>query len=108
MEGGRIIQCGTPQEIVKNPADQYVADFVQHMNPISMLTAKDVMQTGIGQSVAGSGVTATAAASTPLIDILDALARQPGSIGVVDNGAIIGTITAQDIVAGLTSHRRKD
>ena len=35
MEGGRIIQCGTPQEIVKNPASQYVADFVQHMNPIS-------------------------------------------------------------------------
>ncbi len=33
MEGGRIIQCGTPQDIVKNPADQYVADFVQHMNP---------------------------------------------------------------------------
>ena len=46
MEGGRIIQCGTPQEIVKNPANQYVADFVQHMNPITMLTAMDVMQPG--------------------------------------------------------------
>ncbi|KAA0700546.1 choline ABC transporter ATP-binding protein [Neorhizobium sp. P12A] len=108
MEGGRIIQCGTPQEIVKNPADQYVADFVQHMNPISMLTAKDVMQPGLGHAAAGSTVTATAKITTPLIDILDALARQPGSIGVVDNGAIIGTISAQDIVAGLTSHRRRE
>ncbi|MGV1755923.1 choline ABC transporter ATP-binding protein [Rhizobium sp. P44RR-XXIV] len=108
MESGHIIQCGTPQEIVKNPADQYVADFVQHMNPISMLTARDVMQQGVGHSTSGGSVTATAAAATPLVDILDALTRQPGNIGVVDNGAIIGTISAQDVVAGLTSHRRKE
>ncbi|RDJ11428.1 choline ABC transporter ATP-binding protein [Rhizobium grahamii] len=108
MEGGRIIQCGTPQEIVKNPADQYVADFVQHMNPISMLTAQDVMQRGLGHAAAGASVSGTARAETPLIDILDALSRQPGSIGVVENGAIIGTISAQDIVEGLTQHRRKE
>src|SRR6478736_7102364 len=54
MEGGRIIQCGTPQEIVRAPADQYVADFVQHMNPISMLTAQDVMQPGLGHAAAGA------------------------------------------------------
>ena len=108
MESGHIIQCGTPQEIVKNPADQYVADFVQHMNPISMLTAQDVMQRGIGHSTAGGSVTGTATAATPLIDILDALTRQPGNIGIVDNGTIIGTISAQDVVAGLTSHRRKE
>lgn len=33
MEGGRIVQCGTPQEIFSNPANGYVADFVAHMNP---------------------------------------------------------------------------
>ncbi|MDM9628886.1 choline ABC transporter ATP-binding protein [Rhizobium sp. S152] len=108
MEGGRIIQCGTPQDIVKNPADQYVADFVQHMNPISMLTAQDVMQRGLGHTAAGASVSGTAKAETPLIDILDALARQPGSIGVVENGSIVGTISAQDIVNGLTQHRRKE
>jgi len=108
MEGGRIIQCGTPQDIVKNPANQYVADFVQHMNPISMLTAQDVMQRGLGHAAAGASVSGTARAETPLIDILDALSRQPGSIGVVENGAIIGTISAQDIVEGLTQHRRKE
>ncbi|ACP26125.1 putative glycine betaine/L-proline ABC transporter, ATP-binding protein [Sinorhizobium fredii NGR234] len=108
MEGGRIIQCGTPQEIVKNPANQYVADFVQHMNPITMLTAKDVMQTGVGRTAAGAGVTATAKPTTPLVDILDAMSRQPGSIGVVDNGAVVGTIDAQNIVEGLTRHRSKD
>ncbi|MCL6706925.1 choline ABC transporter ATP-binding protein [Pseudomonas sp. R2.Fl] len=106
MEGGRIIQCGTPQDIVKNPADQYVADFVQHMNPIAMLTAGDVMAPGIA---AGQGaVSGTARPQTPLVDVLDALARQPGTIGVVDNGSIIGTISAQEVIAGLTRHRRKE
>lgn len=108
MEGGHIIQCGTPQDIVKNPADQYVADFVQNMNPISMLTAEDVMQPGLGHAAAGQSVSATARAKTPLVDILDALSRQPGSIGVVENGQVIGTISAQDIVTGLTRHRRKE
>jgi glycine betaine/proline transport system ATP-binding protein len=107
MESGRIIQCGTPQEIVQNPADQYVADFVRNMNPIAMLTARDVMQTGTAQAqTTGLGVTATAAPETPLVDILDAMARQPGMVGVVENGSIIGAISAQDVVASLTRHRQ--
>lgn len=108
MEGGRIIQCGTPSEIVRNPANQYVADFVQHMNPIAMLTAGDVMRRGASASPAAAGVAATARSTTPLIDILDTLARQPGAIGVIDNGAVIGTISADDVIAGLTRHRRRD
>ena len=106
MEGGRIIQCGTPQDIVKNPANQYVADFVQNMNPINMLTARDVMQTGVNGST--TGVSATAKPETPLVDILDAMARQPGSVGIVDNGTVIGTINAQDVVESLTRHRRRE
>ncbi|CAD7024572.1 choline ABC transporter ATP-binding protein [Pseudorhizobium endolithicum] len=107
MEGGRIIQCGTPQEIVRDPADQYVADFVQNMNPITMLTAGDVMRHGVAAGGPANGVAATARVDTPLVDILDALARQPGTIGVIDNGAVIGTISADDIIAGLTRHRRR-
>lgn len=107
MEGGRIIQCGTPQEIVQNPTNQYVADFVQNMNPINMLTARDVMREGVETDGGQAGVTATAKPETPLIDILDALSRQPGNIGVVDNGSVIGSISAQDVVAGLTRHRRR-
>ncbi|TRL40078.1 choline ABC transporter ATP-binding protein [Rhizobium straminoryzae] len=106
MEGGRIVQCGTPQQIVQAPADQYVAEFVQNLNPINMLTAGDIMRPGA--STLPTPVTATARADTPLTDILDAMARQPGQIGIVDNGLIIGTIGADDVIAGLTRHRRRD
>ena len=43
MEGGRIVQCGTPSQIIRKPADAYVADFVAHVNPLGVLRAADVM-----------------------------------------------------------------
>lgn len=42
MEGGRIVQFGTPQDIVLNPANDYVADFVAHMNPLNVLRAREI------------------------------------------------------------------
>ena len=33
LEGGRIVQTGTARDIVDRPANEYVAEFVQHINP---------------------------------------------------------------------------
>jgi glycine betaine/proline transport system ATP-binding protein len=33
MEGGRIVQTGSAHDIVEHPANDYVAEFVQHVNP---------------------------------------------------------------------------
>ena len=44
LEGGRIVQTGSPADIVLRPADAYVAEFVQHMNPLSVLTGRMVMR----------------------------------------------------------------
>lgn len=43
MEGGRIVQVGTPRDIIFSPANSYVAEFVAHMNPIGVLRAADIM-----------------------------------------------------------------
>ena len=48
MQGGRIVQIGAPQQIVLQPADDYVADFVAHMNPIKTLRAAAIMRPTIG------------------------------------------------------------
>ncbi|KGF69832.1 hemolysin [Hoeflea sp. BAL378] len=107
MEGGRIIQCGTPREIVNSPVNQYVADFVANMNPIAMLSARDVMAPGRPDAQRGqSPLSASVTPDTPLSEVMDALARRDGTIGVIDNGVIAGSITAEDIVRGLTRHRR--
>ncbi|TRW96758.1 choline ABC transporter ATP-binding protein [Paracoccus sp. M683] len=46
MEGGRIVQIGTARQIIANPVNGYVADFVAHMNPLGVLTAEDVTEPG--------------------------------------------------------------
>jgi len=43
MESGRIVQYGTAEEIVLDPANQYVADFVAHMNPLNVLRGSTLM-----------------------------------------------------------------
>ena len=43
MEGGRIVQYGKPEEIVLNPANEYVANFVAHMNPLNVLRGASLM-----------------------------------------------------------------
>ena len=44
LEGGRIIQSGTPEDIVLRPATPYVAEFVRHMNPLNIMTGETVMR----------------------------------------------------------------
>ena len=43
MEGGRIVQAGTDEDILLNPANDYVAEFVKHMNPLNVLRGTAVM-----------------------------------------------------------------
>lgn len=70
MEGGRIVQCGTAREIIANPVNEYVADFVAHMNPLGVLTAQDIAEPGHGS---GPEITE----DTPVREIMEALKTQP-------------------------------
>ncbi len=42
MEGGRVVQVGTPEEILNNPADDYVESFFRGVNVSTVLSAKDI------------------------------------------------------------------
>ncbi len=44
LQNGRIIQTGTAEDIVLAPADDYVAEFVRHMNPLDVLTGSMIMR----------------------------------------------------------------
>ncbi|MBL0848547.1 MAG: ATP-binding cassette domain-containing protein [Candidatus Liberibacter ctenarytainae] len=104
MEEGRIVQCGTPQDIILHPNSCYVSEFIQKLNPITALIAGDVMRCCPPEEV--SGILKKISKDVPLIDIIDMLAEQSGKIAVVDNGAIIGVITAIDIIKGLSYCRK--
>jgi len=44
MRDGKVIQIGTPEEIVVSPVDEYVADFVKGISRLKVVQAKSIMQ----------------------------------------------------------------
>ncbi|MFK7834997.1 MAG: choline ABC transporter ATP-binding protein [Sulfitobacter sp.] len=97
MEGGRIVQLGTPREIFSNPASDYVADFVANMNPLGVLTARDVMVSAT--DTRGPSVPA----EMPVAELIDKLSGDDAVLSVVDGDDVQGTVTAQSIVERLNA-----
>lgn len=98
MEGGRIIQCGTPQEIIANPANEYVEDFVAHMNPLNVLRAGDVMTTALSENS-----DTQVDFETPVSEVIDSLSQGASVIGVTEAGEPVGAITNKEIISALQS-----
>tara|TARA_B100001179_G_scaffold91608_1_gene64923 strand:+ start:938 stop:2002 length:1065 start_codon:yes stop_codon:yes gene_type:complete len=44
MRDGKVIQVGTPEQIVIKPADEYVADFVKGISRLKVVEAKTIMK----------------------------------------------------------------
>jgi glycine betaine/proline transport system ATP-binding protein len=99
MEGGRIVQCGTAREIIANPVSEYVADFVAHMNPLSVLTARDVMAPGAG--TAGAAIDA----ETPVRTVMELMRDGATELTVLEAGSPIGAIRPADVMGRLINPR---
>ncbi|SIO42411.1 glycine betaine/proline transport system ATP-binding protein [Rhodovulum sp. ES.010] len=95
MEGGRIIQSGAPQDIFTDPKNDYVADFVQHMNPLGVLRARDLMQPlAVWPAV-------TVAADCLVQECFETLLQADGPVGVVHAETLIGQLGKDDVLRGL-------
>src|SRR5690606_39729830 len=46
MRDGRVVQLGTPEEIVGSPADDYVRDFVRDVPREQVMTVRSAMRPG--------------------------------------------------------------
>jgi len=77
MEGGRIVQCGTAREIIRNPVSDYVQQFVAHMNPMAVLTAGDLAEAGDAAGAALPRQTPVKAVMSALREV-DALPLEGG------------------------------
>ncbi len=99
MEGGRIVQSGTPPEIYSNPENAYVADFVAHMNPLGVLTARDVMETE------GDRPEATIGSDATVEQVMRALVSAEGPVTVIENGERIGRVSRRGLIRRLLDPR---
>ncbi|MCR9122316.1 MAG: choline ABC transporter ATP-binding protein [Phyllobacteriaceae bacterium] len=98
MEGGRIVQCGTPQQIFSDPVNDYVADFVAHMNPLGVLCARDIM--GAPEDDAAEKV----GADMTVRDVMEKL-RAVEAVAVTDGDEVVGRISRADVMAKLLDPR---
>jgi glycine betaine/proline transport system ATP-binding protein len=74
MEGGRLVQLGTPQEIISSPADEYVRAFFDGVDTSRYLTAGDLMQTDavpLVRHLDAAGVAASLNGSADYAFVLD-------------------------------------
>ncbi|MBT8414006.1 MAG: ATP-binding cassette domain-containing protein, partial [Boseongicola sp.] len=92
MEGGRIVQWGTPREIYSEPSNDYVADFVAHMNPLGVLCARDVMEPITSEA---DGMID---ADGEISDVIKSVLEGGTPVVVVDDKAPIGQVSRSSVL----------
>jgi len=90
MKEGRIIQIGTTEEILQEPADDYVRAFVQDVDRSRVLTAGAVMQEPVSTILRRKG---------PLAALREMRLHQMSGLFVVDeHKRLVGAATDDDVV----------
>ena len=93
-----MIQDSDPQEIIMNPADDYVSDFIKDINRARVIQAKSIMTPtktkGTGPLVQENMV---------LEDILQIMSDDPSKPVTIENskGNIIGKIEMSNLIEGM-------
>ena len=98
MKDGRFVQVGTPEEVVAHPADDYVADFTKDVPRAHVLTARAIMRPANGQAPADGP---TVAPETIVQDLIAIVAETDRTIRVVDDGAVVGVVDRDAVMAAL-------
>ncbi len=98
MRDGRVVQVGTPEDLVRAPADDYVAEFTRDAPRSKILSARAIMRDAApGESVAGlvpaSAKVREFAARIEGSDLPFGVADEAGQqIGIVDRRAVMAVL----------------
>ncbi|MEW2315058.1 quaternary amine ABC transporter ATP-binding protein [Streptomyces bauhiniae] len=100
MRDGRVVQLGTPEEIVNSPADDYVREFVRDVPREQVVTCRTAMRPASLEE-AGSGPAVRPEA--PVAEAIEAVARAGEPARVMDDGTCMGVVDSDallNVVAG--------
>lgn len=103
MKDGRLIQIGTPEDIVMNPVDDYVADFVKGISNLKLVSAHSIM---VDMSTLPADLDMTSAPRTSEDTSLDALIdisiTSELPIVITDaNGSEVGVVGKDILLKGI-------
>ncbi|MCZ4351760.1 betaine/proline/choline family ABC transporter ATP-binding protein [Roseovarius aestuarii] len=98
MNDGEIVQTGTPEQIVLNPVDAYVAEFVKGISRVSLVRAEAIMAPMDGRAATSK----TVPLGSELGDIMDQFMTDQAPVTVVTSeGGAVGHITITDALRAL-------
>ena len=104
MKDGEIVQTGTPEVIVTEPADDYVADFVAGISKLKLVYAHTVMQP-YEKNRNGGGPPPDDCPTAGPEDDLDTLVGlavdQERPIIIMDDRRPVGVVTKDDLLRGI-------
>jgi len=93
MKNGKIEQIATPEELVLNPATEYVAEFTRHVARAKVIRAQSRMEPVSADSFAGS-----VSADATIEEIADEVEGADAPLQVVKDGNVVGQITSRAVV----------
>ncbi|GGR71453.1 glycine/betaine ABC transporter ATP-binding protein [Streptomyces aureoverticillatus] len=98
MRDGRVVQLGTPEEIVGSPADEYVRDFVRDVPREQVMTCRSAMR----PAAAGSDEDTKGPALAPdatVSEAIEAVARTGYPARVMDAGRCLGVVDHEQLIS---------
>jgi glycine betaine/proline transport system ATP-binding protein len=101
MKGGKLVQLSTPEEMVLNPADDYVAEFAKNAPRDRIITAHAIMTPANGKARRkGNGIPGRALIGTVAEQVLNS--DKPVNVLDEDN-FVVGTLSRQRMSKALFS-----
>ncbi len=98
LRDGRVAQIGTAQEILSEPANDYVERFIEDVDRTRVLTAASV----IDPDAPSAGADAPrVAADTPVADLYSSASSSDSLRVVAEDGSVLGTVTRSSVLAAL-------
>ena len=99
MRDGRVVQIGTPEEIVMNPADDYVSEFVAGISRLKVVKAHAVMKPATASHDSLTSDSPAFTADTNLSTLITAAISYDGPLRIVDDSKqTIGTVEKADLL----------
>lgn len=102
MKDGEIVQIGTPQQLLQNPVNDFVQQFIGGKQTDQLFTIHDVLQPITVTNDFGYTIPVDA----PLPMILEKLAKHD-LLGVEENGKLIGMVTRASMLRYLAADSKK-
>ncbi len=111
MKDGKLVQIGTPEDIVTNPADDYVSDFVAGISRLHLVYAHTVMwpyeefmAKRPDVDLAGCPTATSESDLNSLIDIM--VTTDSTNICIMEDQACLGVVTRGGLLRAIQGHEK--